>query len=302
MKHSLFAFCFFALAAHGQEKYINLKGVVSDSQSGEPIAYASVFVKGQPQGTMSNEDGRFLLYLSPNLKTDSLVLSAIGYGRLAVAIGSLLDKEAVLKMKPSSIQLAEIVVHATDKELSAKEIVKRAVSRIPQNYPMEPFAIEGFFRDLQMENGQPVELLEAAVKFHYKDYNPGYETVEVLEVRKSFNRRHPINGTYDRQNSIRPHGRQLCETPLRPPRCKRLEVCHRQCDALRPQRCLQNLRPQERFRNRRAAHRHRDVCHSAHRTARAHGERRILSSLPEPARSLWPAGNIVHHALRVQGI
>ncbi|MFM8832745.1 MAG: hypothetical protein ACKOEV_03790 [Cytophagales bacterium] len=67
---------------------------------------------------------------------------------------------------------------------------------------MKPFSIEGFFRDLQIENEKPVELLEAALKFNYKDYNPGYEDVQIIEVRRSINKRHPINGEYDRQNSI----------------------------------------------------------------------------------------------------
>lgn len=66
---------------------------------------------------------------------------------------------------------------------------------------MKPFAIEGFFSDLQKENDKPVALLEAAIRFYYKD-NPGYEEVEIIEVKKSFNKRHPVNGTYDRQNSI----------------------------------------------------------------------------------------------------
>ena len=67
---------------------------------------------------------------------------------------------------------------------------------------MKPFVIEGFFRDLQRENDKAVELLEAAIRFRYKDYNPGYEDVEIIEVRRSYNKRHPVNGTYDRQNSI----------------------------------------------------------------------------------------------------
>jgi hypothetical protein len=84
-----------------------------------------------------------------------------------------------------------VVVKASKKELTGKDIVKKAVASIPSNYPMKPFMIEGFFRDLQNENDKPVELLEAALKFRYKDYNPGYEDVEIIEVRRSINKRHP---------------------------------------------------------------------------------------------------------------
>jgi hypothetical protein len=87
-------------------------------------------------------------------------------------------------------------------DLSASAVVKKAVAAIPENYPTKPFVIEGFFRDLQIENDKPVELLEAAVRFRYKDYSPGFEKAEIIEVRRAHNQRHPVNGTYDRQNSI----------------------------------------------------------------------------------------------------
>jgi len=100
------------------------------------------------------------------------------------------------------VQLREVTVRASKRELSARDIVKKAIEQIPVNYPMEPFRLDGFFRDRQKENDKPVALLESAIHLYYKDYNPGYEDVEIVEVRKSVNKRHPVNGTYDRQNAI----------------------------------------------------------------------------------------------------
>jgi CarboxypepD_reg-like domain len=191
-----------AVHSHAQEGFISVKGKLVDIKSKDPIPYASIYIKGKSIGTATNEEGRFLFHLPIEFKTDTLVMSAIGYENFKYLVDGLVNKENFIELKQSITLLNEVVVKSSTKELSGKEIVKKAVENIPANYPMQPFVIEAFFRDLQIENGKPVELLEAAALFSYKNYNPGYEDVEVKEVRRSFNKRHALNDTYDRQNSI----------------------------------------------------------------------------------------------------
>jgi hypothetical protein len=133
---------------------------------------------------------------------DTLIVSVIGYNDFTSTVRLLTEKESMIELKQDNTLLNDVTIRASKIELTGKDIVKKAVANIPKNYPMKPFIIEGFFRDLQIENGKAVELLEAALRFRYKDYNPGYEDVEIIEVGRSYNKRHPINGTYDRQNSI----------------------------------------------------------------------------------------------------
>jgi hypothetical protein len=188
--------------SYAQETFISIQGKLIDNKSKEPIPYASVYVKGKSIGTTTNHDGRFLFHVPSAFAKDTLVVSVIGYDHFKSVVSLMAEKESMLEMKQSATLLGEVIVKASKKELTGKDIVKKAVAGIPENYPMTPFIIEGFFRDLQRENDKPVELLEAAVRFRYKDYNPGYEDVEIIDVRRSYNKRHPVNGTYDRQNSI----------------------------------------------------------------------------------------------------
>ncbi len=189
------------LNSFAQEAFISIKGRLLDSKSSQPIPYASVYIKGSSIGTTTNDDGVFLFHIPSAIQNDTLIISVIGYDYFKSVASAMTNKENLVELRQSSTILNEVVVNAK-KELTGKDIVKKAVASIPSNYPMKPFMIEGFFRDLQMENDKPVELLEAALKFRYKDYNPGYEDVEIIEVRRSINKRHPINGTYDRHNSI----------------------------------------------------------------------------------------------------
>jgi hypothetical protein len=186
----------------GQPDYISINGKVANKITRQPITYASVYIKGKTIGATTNEEGHFVFHIPTAYAADTLVISAIGYQNFAMPALTLRDKESYIELEPSAQQLSNVVIRSSQKKLTGKDIVRKAVENIPENYPMQPFALEAFFKDLQFENEKPVELLEAATLFTYKDYNPGYEEVAILEVRRNFNKRHPVNGTYDRQNSI----------------------------------------------------------------------------------------------------
>lgn len=199
---TLVAACVLSSQAYTQTTFLSIQGNVYDAETSDALPYASVYIKGKPIGTTTNPEGRFIFHIPSQYAADTLVISVIGYQNFTQAIGKLLGKENAIPLQPSTQVLQEVVVTASRKKLSAKEIVRKAVASIPANYPTQPFVLEAFFKDLQIENGKPVELLEASTRFFYKDYNPGQEQVEIIEVRRSLNKRHPVNGTYDRQNSI----------------------------------------------------------------------------------------------------
>jgi hypothetical protein len=85
--------------------------------------------------------------------------------------------------------LEEVVV--TDSLDKGGEIFRIALSRIDQNYPMQPFLMDGFYRDVKKVGGTSIALLEAAVKIYDENYaeprnkNKLRERVKLVEVRKS---------------------------------------------------------------------------------------------------------------------
>jgi len=71
------------------------------------------------------------------------------------------------------------------------EIVKIAMARVESNFPMEPFLMDGFYRDVKKVAGTSISLLEAAVKIYDENYTEPRnkeklrERVKLVEVRKS---------------------------------------------------------------------------------------------------------------------
>ena len=88
----LAGFLFASLHLLAQSK--NLTGKVADDQ-GNPVANASITVKGTSIGTTSKIDGTFSLTVPPNAKT--LVISAVGLTEQEITIGNKTEFDVSLK-------------------------------------------------------------------------------------------------------------------------------------------------------------------------------------------------------------
>ena len=105
-----------------------IKGVVRDSESGEPIPFATISIVNTDRGTVTNEAGEFKIYLHPS---DSLIkVSAIGFNSRKQQIqsrpGTIVDVN--IDLAPSTIQLQAIEVFA-DGLTPAERIISRAIER-----------------------------------------------------------------------------------------------------------------------------------------------------------------------------
>ena len=70
---------FIALAAHGQQPgdgYTRIKGVVTDSITGEGMPYAQIFLIGSQTGALTNDQGGFTIVTG--VKFDKLRVDVTG--------------------------------------------------------------------------------------------------------------------------------------------------------------------------------------------------------------------------------
>nr|WP_236676082.1 carboxypeptidase-like regulatory domain-containing protein [Chryseolinea lacunae] len=160
-----------------------------DNETQEPLTYASIGIKGKPIGTISNLQGEFDFHFPSEYRNELLIISMIGYENFEAPIWSLVENNTkVILMVKSTTVLPEIVV--TD-SLTGGEILQIALSRIEQNFPMKPFMLDGFYRDVKKVGGTYISLLEAAVKIYDENYaeprnkSKLRERVKLVEVRKS---------------------------------------------------------------------------------------------------------------------
>src|SRR5258708_32072084 len=94
-------------------------------------------------------------------------ISMLGYATsLNVISGIALDKPVVFKLKESLIRLKEVVVVANP--LSANEIFEMAFGNLEKTFPQKNYLLKGFYRQINMENGKNVFLVEASVNIFDK--------------------------------------------------------------------------------------------------------------------------------------
>ncbi|MFN7602599.1 MAG: carboxypeptidase-like regulatory domain-containing protein, partial [Bacteroidota bacterium] len=168
------------------QKNLLIQGKVIQKSNSEAIQWASISIKNRPLGTVSGKDGSFEFHFSADYTNDEFMISHIGFKTYtikvkdAVAMGN-----TIYYLEEDSVNLPEI--HVLAKQLTAHQIIKKAISAVQKNYPTTPFALDAFYRDYKKVNGEYVSLLEAAVSI----YDPGYarksgsEQVTVDEIRRS---------------------------------------------------------------------------------------------------------------------
>jgi hypothetical protein len=194
----------FPAAVWSQSLTISAK--VRDRDTNEPLGFASVGVKGQPIGTISNGQGEFDFHVPLDMRNEILVISMLGYKNFEAPIWTMLENnDLVLLLDKSPIVLEEIIVSDT---LTGGDVLRIAFSRIDQNYPMAPFMLDGFYRDVKKVGGTYISLLEAAVKIYDENYaeprnkSKLRERVRLIEVRKSLGYESKFTTYFDQTNLL----------------------------------------------------------------------------------------------------
>ena len=100
MKNNLFALIFLISFS----TLAQVKGVVKDSVTGNPIPYVTISVENENLGTTSEENGEYLIHTSG--KSRNLIFSSLGFEKKKVAI----SKTAQVFLRPVDFQLEEVVV------------------------------------------------------------------------------------------------------------------------------------------------------------------------------------------------
>lgn len=97
--------CLFSL--EGQNE-LRIKGLVTDSVSGEPLPYVSIIVKGTTTGAATDLDGRFSLTVPSSASGKMLEVSYLGYSTKQVSLKS--GQNLSIQLAPTGIALNEVVV------------------------------------------------------------------------------------------------------------------------------------------------------------------------------------------------
>jgi hypothetical protein len=102
---------FIAPSAFSQQ--VQIKGVIVDKDTKEPLPFTSVGLKNEQIGALSNEHGQFIVPAPTQNTADSLVVVALGYARRAVLVKrGVAVASLTIELPKRAVELGNVTVKA----------------------------------------------------------------------------------------------------------------------------------------------------------------------------------------------
>ena len=159
--------CFFtallALAAMAQQVVVS--GTVSDAATGQVVEGASI-TAGR-WSVVTNGDGFFTLKTDGSAST--VTISHVGYQPQTYSLAGFNGDGSPLRirLKPATIQLNEVLVMGDN----ARDLMMKAIGRIPQNYSQRAELFRCFYRETAMKRQHYICVAEGVIDM----YKTGYQ-------------------------------------------------------------------------------------------------------------------------------
>ncbi len=163
-------------------------GKIINSGTNEPVPFATILLKDNQLGVYANADGDFKVLNNPEFRTDSLIITCIGFKRYSMAFSHFSNNpENTIFLKPIIYGLGEVKIISTGKKLGSLAIIGRAIRNIPRNYPERPFNYISYYRDYQKRDGKYINLNEAIVQTLDKGFTLGslFNSYRLLDFKKN---------------------------------------------------------------------------------------------------------------------
>ena len=166
----IFSISFSVLA----QENIEIKGVIVDSNN-QPLPYTAIGILSKYIGTVSNEDGAFLLKLDNSNLNDTITISTMGYKTFKVVV------EEFLNLKMEIITLEEDVFMMDEVELiNPITIVKEALKNLKETTYKKPHQLNILYRRFSNEDTISRFLVEHYIKI--LDTGPTASTFGLVEI------------------------------------------------------------------------------------------------------------------------
>lgn len=178
-KRLLWGFILFTCSVSAQ-----IKGVVKDSLSGNPIPFVNIWVQNENIGSTSEENGAF--FINTTAKDKKLIFSTLGYEKKIIKASD----ASIVFLKPASYLLNEVVI---SKSIGSKEIeigkIKNEIYQAFDNGPkidtkffpyLSSYKRTKYLKQVSIYTDSRIENAIIKIHFYNVDSN-GYPAEELMD-------------------------------------------------------------------------------------------------------------------------
>ena len=165
------------------EEYYTISGVVRDQATKKVIPFVDVSVPGTNIGTVTNQDGYFLLKVGKDVHFSEVLLSCMGYSGIRISVNNSDVLNGVYYLSLGSNTIDAAIVEGWD----ALRLVEEAVRRIKVNYSATPSLLTGFYRETAQKRSRFINVSEAVMSIYkgqYHEADAGRDRVQILKGRQ----------------------------------------------------------------------------------------------------------------------
>jgi hypothetical protein len=165
------------------DDHVIISGTVRDARNNRPLPYATMYIPGTYMGTVANSDGFFTFKVKKNSSANHFLISYMGFEVGKFNINQFAGKESTFTLQPHVVSLQEV----TFRPMNPRDLVLRALQRIPNNYPQEQYNLTGFYRETIKQRRDYLSVAEAVIDIHKESYNQRSpdDMVRIIQGRKS---------------------------------------------------------------------------------------------------------------------
>jgi hypothetical protein len=162
--------------------YFSISGVVKDARTRRAIEHVNVAAKGTNIGTITNEEGEFVLKLNEALPVSEIELSCIGYVNTKIAVSKAMTQNQTFYLTATPYLLGEIEVFSWK---NPRDLVELAMEMVAKNYSMQPNLLTGFYRETVQKRRNFINISEAVIQVYKTSYGQSadYDRSQVLKGR-----------------------------------------------------------------------------------------------------------------------
>ncbi|GAA4282354.1 carboxypeptidase-like regulatory domain-containing protein [Gaetbulibacter aestuarii] len=178
----LLFFTFFRITAQETQAFKEVKGVVIDRNTKDPLMLTDLAVKESNITTITNSDGEFLLKIPSSQLNGTLIISRLGYIKQEIPISDLTD-EITIALSPAVTQLKEIEIASFK---NAKSLFDAVMDKRGKLYNVDNTLMTAFYRETIRKRRRDASLSEAVLLIHRRP-NVGFrrDGIELVKARKS---------------------------------------------------------------------------------------------------------------------
>ncbi len=166
--------------------YFTLEGTVRERETGDPIPYCAVGVVETGMGTITNQNGQFLLKVPDSLQNAYIHVSHIGYEAQRFPARLLSENNADLYLDTRFIPLEAVIVRL----VNPQKLIKDMLDHIPHNYSDKPYYLTTFYREGVDRKRGFANLTEAVFRVYKTGYDGAAEDrVKMVKMRTISNNR-----------------------------------------------------------------------------------------------------------------